>query len=359
MSEFQTGLLVIGALAVVAVFAYNKWQEYRAGKAADESFKSHHPDVLVEEGGGPVPATKAATDHGGRREPVLAPRSQAAPPPGAPAEISGSSIPDARVDYVVEMSGDPAVNPVALAELWAGIEQRFPRRAMLAGLVDGQWVPIAPGAGSGKLEAALQLVSRNGVIGEGELLEFRSGIEALAARLQFSTKAPEMRDALEAARAIDAICAEADIQVAFHVVASPGTAFAGTKVRAAAEASGFVLDARGRFTLSDEDGRELYDLADRDGARFMPATMKDAAPLALTLSMDVPRAPETQRTFDAMLRFGRQLAQLLGGTLVDDNNQPLDERAVSAINAQLLVVRRNLEAQGIAPGSALALRLFT
>lgn len=357
MSEFQAGLLVIGALAVVAVFAYNKWQEYRAGKAADESFRSRHPDVLVGEEGGPVPAIRAAADDAGRREPVLTPRPPVAPPASAPAEIR-SAMPDARVDYVVELSGDPGVNPASLAELWSAIEQRFPRRAMLAGLVDGQWVPMAPGAGSGKLEAALQLVSRNGVLSEGELLEFRSGIETLAARLQFSAKAPEMRDALDAARAVDAICAEADIQVAFHVVAAPGAAFAGTKVRAAAEAAGFVLDARGRFVLSDEDGRELYDLADRDGTRFMPATMKDAAPQALTLSMDVPRAPDTQRTFDAMLRFGKQLAQLLGGTLVDDNNQPLDERAVSAINAQLLVVRRNLEAQGIAPGSALALRLF-
>ena len=359
MSEFQAGLLVIGALAVVAVFAYNKWQEYRAGKAAGEAFRSRHPDVLVGGNAEPMPAARVGADQEGRVEPVLAPPPPVAPPPRSTAEIRGSAMPDARIDYVVEMSGDPAVDPASLAELWAGMEKRFPRRVMLAGLVDGQWVPIAAGAASGRLEAALQLVSRNGVLSEGELLEFRSAAETLAAGLQFSAKAPEMRDSLDAARAIDAVCAEADIQVAFHVVAAPGSSFAGTKVRAAAEAAGFVMDARGRFVLSDEDGRELYDLADRAGTRFVPATMKDAAPQALTLSMDVPRAPETQRTFDAMLRFGRQLAQLLGGTLVDDNNQPLDERAVAAINAQLLVVRRNLEAQGIAPGSALALRLFS
>jgi hypothetical protein len=60
-----------------------------------------------------------------------------------------------------------------------------------------------------------------------------------------------------------------------------------------------------------------------------------------------------------MLRFGKHLANLLGGGLVDDNNQPLDERAVSAINIQLVAVRRSLEEQGIAPGSSLALRLFS
>ena len=36
---------------------------------------------------------------------------------------------------------------------------------------------------------------------------------------------------VEAARALDDICAQADIQVAFHIVAAPGADFAGTKLR--------------------------------------------------------------------------------------------------------------------------------
>ena len=357
MSEFQTGLLLIGALAVAAVFGYNKWQEHRAGRAADESFRSRHPDVLVEDAVISTPHTaQSAAENEPRIEPVMAPRSPVlSGNQGAP----GVAIPDARVDYVIELSGYDQVNAASLGELWSVVEQRFPRRARLAGFVDGQWVPLPPGATSQQLEAALQLVSRQGVLSEGELVEFRSAVETLASKLQLAAKSPEMRGALESARAIDGICAEADIQIAFHIVAAPGSAFPGTKVRAAAEASGFVLDVRGRFALLDEDSRELYELADRDGAMFLPATMKDATPQALTLSMDVPRAPDTQRTFDAMVRFGKHLAHLLGGSLVDDNNQPLDERAVSAINAQLVVVRRGLEANGIAPGSALALRLFS
>ena len=63
----------------------------------------------------------------------------------------------------------------------------------------------------GQLEAALQLVSRQGVLSEGELLEFRSAVETLASRLQLPAKCPEMRDALEAARALDGICAESTI----------------------------------------------------------------------------------------------------------------------------------------------------
>ena len=47
MSEFQTSLVVIGALVIAAVFTYNKWQEYRAGRATDETFRSRHRDVLI------------------------------------------------------------------------------------------------------------------------------------------------------------------------------------------------------------------------------------------------------------------------------------------------------------------------
>lgn len=356
MSEFQTSLVLIGALVIAAVFAYNKWQEHRAGRAIDETFKSGHPDVLigVETRLGP----RADTDEDSRIDPELAHWQ-----PVASTRVADGSadrpLPDPRLDYVIELDAEEAVSVAALHALWSGVEHRFARRASLAAWVDDEWEELKPGGTWRKLRAALQLVSRKGVVSEGELLEFRSAVETLATKLRALAASPEMRGALEAARALDDVCAEADIQVAFHVVAAPGAAFAGTKIRAAAEASGFVLDSDGRFTLTDENSRELYALGDRSGTRFAPGTIKDAALQALTLSMDVPRAPETQRTFDAMVRFGRHLENLLGGGLVDDNNQPLDERAVSAINAQLAMVRQNLEAHGISPGSALALRLFS
>jgi hypothetical protein len=356
MSEFQTSLVLIGALVIVAVFAYNKWQEYRAGRAVDETFRSRHPDVLIgaETGTGLQPGGNEES----HIEPDFASRLPVAEARG-PEQSADQPLPDPRIDYVIELEAQEPVSVAALQEGWASVEHRFALRAGLAAATGGEWGPPHVGGSWRKARAALQLVSRKGVVSESELLEFRSEVETLAAKLRALAVCPEMRDALEAARALDEICAAADIQVAFHVVAAPGAAFAGTKLRAAAEASGFELDRSGRFTLADESGREVYALADRSGGRFDAGTMKDAAPQALTLSMDVPRAPETQRTFDAMVRFGRHLANLLGGGLVDDNNQPLDERAVSAINAQLAMVRQNLEAHGISPGSALALRLFS
>jgi len=358
MSEFQTSLVVIGALVIVAVIAYNRWQEHRAGQAADESFRSRHPDVLIGAESKPESPAGIATGSATRFEPGL--KTQLLFPKTAVFEPAYEAAPPVPVvDYVIALeSGDP-IGVAVLREHWTILEHRFARRAALSAAFDGEWGGLRPEGTWRSARVALQLVSRQGVVSEVELLEFRSGVESMASALGATAAAPEMRDALDAARALDAICAAADIQVAFHVVAAPGASFAGTKVRAAAEASGFLLDRLGRFTLVDEDGRELYALTDRSGAQFGAVAMKEAVPQALTLSMDVPRSPQTQRTFESMVRFGRHLATVLGGGLVDDNDHPLDERATATIGAQLQMVRENLEARGISPGSAIALRLFS
>jgi len=359
MSEFQTSLLIIGAIVVVAVFAYNKWQERRARRAADAAFKSHHADVLL---GGTAAVHKPIAEQAevGRIEPVLAASAPAADQ--LPAAAAGPAEQPEFAQgayYIVELTAAEPVSAAALNEHWTGAAHRFARRAGFAALSEQGWESPLPGRSYAKLQAELQLVNRKGVLSESELLEFRSAVETLAARLGASVAAPEMRAALEAARALDAVCAEADIQVAFHIVSASASSFAGTKLRAAADAAGLALDADGRFVLRDDAGRELYCLGDRSGAQFLAASMKDAAPQGLTLTMDVPRTPDFLHTFNAMVRFGRQLSGLLGGHLVDDNGQPLDERAVEAIAEQLRAVRSTLEAHGIAPGSALALRLFS
>jgi hypothetical protein len=60
-------------------------------------------------------------------------------------------------------------------------------------------------------------------------------------------------------------------------------------------------------------------------------------------------------SYDAMVRT----AQQLGGRLVDDNGNALDERALAAIRAELEAIRARLADLGIEPGSPLALRLFS
>ena len=282
MTDLQLGLLVIGGVAVAAVLIYNRWQERGARREAERAFGSRHADVLLDE----------------RRVPKLEPR-RSPPPPSA----ASGAAPAKGVDYVIELT---LRGPAAVQEAWAPVRQRFARRAMLA--VEGQQV-----------QAALQLVSRSGVVSDAEVIEFRSLVETMAARLGAVVQAPEMRQALDAARELDRVCADTDIQVALHVIGIG-------------------------FTPADFTGQAFQAQPREDG---------------VTLTLDVARTPEPARGYEAMARAGRSLAQARGGRLVDDAGRELDERALASIGAQLDVVRQRLTGCGIEPGSPLALRVFS
>jgi hypothetical protein len=129
-----------------------------------------------------------------------------------------------------------------------------------------------------------------------------------------------MREALDAARELDTLCADADIQVALHVTG---------------ESAGLMTDP----------GALAYQVEIRsDGVSFV---------------LDLPRTAEPARIYQAMVRAARSLADESGGRLVDDNGKELDEHALRAIGAELEAVRTRLAAVGIEPGSELALRLFS
>jgi hypothetical protein len=259
MTDLQLGLLVIGAAVVAGVLVYNRVQERAVGRQAQRDFAAPHADVLVE------PQAK-----------VRAETAQREPAPSAPA-----------IDYVVQVHGVPR----------AVLEQHFGAKAR----VD-------------EAQVALQMVSRRGAVSEAELLDFRSQVEALAAAHGAQVSAPEMRAALEGARALDRACAEVDIQIALHV----------TGVAAALRSAGEPFD-----TLPRPAG-------------------------GVTLLLDVPRSADPAGAYEAMVSSARRL----GGRLVDDNGNGLDERALAAIGAELQATRSRLAELGIEPGSPLALRLF-
>src|SRR5262245_7533087 len=282
MSELQIGLLAIGGRVVAGVLVYNRVQERGARRETERAFRSGHADVLLSE----APA---------RIEPTEAPRTA---PVLTPVTKEEAARPDSRVDYIADLSFAQPVGAASLQEPWRAIERRHARRVLVAGGQDGRgW------------QAALQLVSRDGPVSEADLIEFRSALDALAAAHGGSVSAPEMRAAVDAARQLDEVCSETDIQVVMHLTGGP---FAGTKIRAAAEASGLALEPDGRFALRDDDGRLLYTLGARDGAPFTADGMRTASPSDLTLALDVARAPETRRTFESMTRLGHQLVSVLG-----------------------------------------------
>jgi len=306
MSDLQIGLLAVGAVVVAGVVAYNFVQERRARRSAEEAFGARHADVLLEEAGT-------------RREPSLE------LPPRRTGMPAVATLPDPRLDYVIELALRRSLPAAEVAAHWAPFEHRFAGRALLAVSAAGdEWQPLSASGTCGAVRAALQLVSRAGPVSEAELIEFRSAADTLAASTGASVSAPETREALETARELDQLCAEADIQVVLHVVPQPDAAFP---------------------PGADGGAGDAFVVSPREGGGFV-------------LSLDVPRTADVRRAYDAMVLHARDLCARLGGRIVDDNSQALDERALGAIGVQLETVAGALRSRGIEPGGALALRLF-
>src|SRR5207244_10254982 len=217
----------------------------------ERAFGSRHADALLGE-------------TGARREPAAASRKNA---------MQSGALPDARLDYVIDLAARRGIAAASLLELWAPLEQRFAKRVLLAASKGGGW------------SAALQLVSRAGVASESELIEFRSEVETLAAKVGASVSAPEMRQALDAARSLDRLCAQADIQVALHVVGA-----------AIAEIEGG--EHAFQVTLS-EDG--------------------------ITMTLDDVRAPEHARRFQANTRIASQLDDASGARRIVGMSLPVGD----------------------------------
>ena len=348
MSELQLGLLAIGVLLVVGVFAYNRRQESVARRAAESGFRGGPAEDALLQSEPPRSAPVA---------PERPPHAATRIPPG-----SEAALPDPNVDYIVEASFPSALAASELVQQWKANEHRYATRAIFAcdgGGAGWRRLSVDDLAPVESLRAGLQLVTREGPVSEAELIEFRAAVETLAAATGATVSAPEVRHAAETARALDRFCEDADIQVVVHVVGAGQDGLQGARIRATAEASGLALEDDGRLALRDGDDRLLYALSPSEEPGFEAATL-DAAQLAgISLTLDVPRAPDLSRTFQSMARFATHLAAALDGRLVDDNGNPLDERALAAIGAQLDAVRGEFEAKGIATGSASAQRLFS
>ena len=206
---------------------------------------------------------------------------------------------------------------------------------------------------------ALQLVDRRGPVTDGELARFFDGVQSVAQQAAATMELPPRGELVMRAEALDEFCAAVDIQFVLHVVEAGGGVFAGTKLRGVAEAAGLALEGDGVFRARDEDGGELFTVANLGAERLEADSIKSLATHGLTLSLDVPRVTDGKLAFDRMLATARQLAGVLGGVLVDAQRAPLADAMIDAIRARTGELQARMNEAGIAPGSTRALRLFS
>jgi hypothetical protein len=365
MSELQFGLLAIGAIVVAAVLAYNKWQDIKFRRHAERSLEAGHDDVLMGVG---IRETTAPDANAARAQDRVEPTFEAreADPAGADSTAPGQSDPSEEaslaeeIDFIVSVEAADEIDGEALLDASAAPLAGFSKPVRLEGFdaASAKWGPISPGARYTLLRAGLQLVDRRGPVHDDELTTFGAGVQQAAAVAGALATIPDRSAAMARAAELDEFCGQVDILVAMHI--TPAAApFAGTKVRALAEANAFVLDSDGRFRRRDESGRVMYELASMDATPLRADTMRSMTITGITLELDVPRAPNPTRAFEQFRDLVRQLANVLGGNIVDENRATVSPAAFAQILAQIQAVQRAMSARAIPPGSPLALRLFS
>ncbi|MER2554144.1 MAG: cell division protein ZipA C-terminal FtsZ-binding domain-containing protein [Thauera sp.] len=357
-SELQIALIAAGIAAVVLVVGYNKWQERRHRRDAERAFKSEHRDVLLE------PREDPAGDE--RREPgigdgVDAPRRFSE----APVKRSAPELPrllDSRADCVIRLE---AIEALDVARVWGAQSEQ------LAGLgkpvywfgfndADNVWQLLGPDS-TGACHwfcAALQLVNRQGSIGEADFMRFSGGVQRVAdAVMSLPPGLPPRAETLRNAVELDRFCADLDIQIGVNVVARDGQ-FAGRDVQAATERQGLRLGGDGCYHMLDGE-HSVFSVGNMESGRFSPEGLKGLVTRGLTLVIDVPRVANGGAAFDRMMKTARALADELGGDVVDDNRAPFGAEAATIIRAQIGQFQARMDESGIPAGGALALRLFS
>lgn len=377
MSELQLGLAAIGVLVVLAVIAYNKWQENRLRRKTESAFSTVHEDVLLGE-------HKTAT------EPVL----DNAAGPFAPAspEWSEQRVEHTLGDAVADVPDDDEIEPEAAAatlpyaplnealDCIATLERPTPmsgrdvagraanlfddevaRRAHWEGFdqVAGAWTTVQPDATYAKVRAGFQLATQSGIVSQYQLESFASSTVELALALAADVNVIDTEAAMRRAEQLDRFVADFDVQVGLSVVTqNEGRTIPGTKIRGVAESGGFTLGRDGRYHRYDEHGVELYQLANMEPMPFHAETIRTLTTRGVTLLLNVPRAPGVPTTFRSYIKFARQLTEALDGTLVDDNRQPISERAIEQVGVQLAAIHDAMASGGIPAGTPAAQRLF-
>lgn len=409
MTELQMGLIGLGATAVVGVFAYNKWQEYRHRKLAEAVFKPQHEDVLL--GDGPKAAPRPTIAE--RSEPEIRDQEPPAPiertepvfvdpQPTEPAddymqaayadlpvaedvpvadlaepvpeamenteapEIAAAALPpellDPRLEFVVAMELVEPISAIQILHSQRDVLHRLNKPVHWAGFNERtrEWERLVPDRDLHlrRLRVGLQLVNRMGPVSEGDITIFTNAMQALADELMAVADMPSSR-VLDQAAEIDRFCAAVDLEIGVNLI-SRGAAFTGTKIRALAEAAGMVLGIDGLFTRYDDAGRAQFSLQNYESTQFSADSVRTLTTHGLTFVLDVPRVDHGERVFMQMTELARRFADTLQGVLVDDNRQPLSESQLDHIRREFIgKPQATMAAFGLPAGSPQALRLFS
>jgi FtsZ-interacting cell division protein ZipA len=403
MSELHLTLIGIGAALLLAVWGFNRFQEWRWHRMARSTLGSERPDVLLGElppgaepeapprrsqpgeeppfqphGGAPAepaPSFQPTSDLSAQAglhaaipahpdEPAFSPEA----PPAAPAVLVEAvreelyAPPDEDIEYLVTLG---CTAPISGAELWQHLARATApaRGARWVGrrVTDGGWNVVLADSEQrfDSLRAALLLANRAGPVSELDLERFCSLVSAVATTLQLRAEFPPRAPALQRAEALDAFCAEVDIVVGINVVTPGGQPVPAARIARWAENHAMVLGRDGAFHLRNAQDHTVWRLVNRDPRPFTPAGLGQMTVSGVTFLLDVPLVDAAAERLSPMFDAAATLARELGARVLDDNGAPLGPQQLGRIAQELGTLLNRMESEAIPAGGERARRLFS
>lgn len=362
MSDLQVGLLIIGVLIVLAVIAFNRWQERVYRRQAETLFEKPKQVQNVE------PSLRA--------EPTVR-ETPSDPPQAAAVEIRPATPTSDNAAGSVPSPLDEVIYYVASIQFSEPVSWRRVRETLATSLlpeknvvwygmkVGSAWHALNHRANSDldsselvSLAAGLQLANRAGPIGINDVNALCDVFEALGAAFMGVVDCPDKQGALLRAASLDQFCAAVDIMIEFNIVAPDEAPFDGARLAEVTAKCGLKRTPEGVYAFLNAAGLPVFILSNLDGQPFPDSLDETFATFGIRIALDVPRAQGGIELVDQMYEFAETIARFLGGEVVDDNRRPFESSGVAHIRAQLGAVYALMEEREIIPGSERAQILF-
>ena len=389
MSDLQLSLIIIGIIVIAGVAVFNWLQQHRYRRKVQTAFDHEHNDILLNTHNpedivqriepklnktpisdiqlDPFVQTDSSASYNEPKKTSVTPSPSINISTNTPA--SSSTIPpildyDSNTNYIVNIRSESVIANTYIAKL---LQRKFDFGKLVCWL--GQrhknepWEEItnetnADSDGYVHLKGCLQLADRAGPISEVNLSKFRDLVQDFASQVHAIAECPDIVSTHEKAVMLDKFCAEVDVMIGINIISKDDGAFAGTKIRALAEASGFRLESDGVLKYRDDGNNILFALSNYESPPFLPENMKSLTTHGVTFLLDVPRVAYGERVFDQMTHLAKIFSNTLGGIMVDDNRVPLSNSGILRSKQQLNEIQTSMKKNHINAGSASALRLF-
>lgn len=340
LTELHMALIAGGLGFILLVWAVNLWQERKLRKKIEHIFGAHKQDILL------------AKKNMHSIEPQLPENIGSAPQPITtqnyfpPAE---SLIPilDEQTDCIVELQPEISINGEQLQQMAQRLRHAGSKPIQFEGWDEenAQWQRPEAKKTFQKLRAGILLANRNGPLNAIEFSDFLTHLETIANDITALPDFPSMGQTLNHAQKLDHLFASWDVQISLNILL-PENQYAPEALQSIVLNRGYIERPDGKYLMLDNYGQVVF------------TSTLNLQPPQITLLLDVPRANPQIQPFDRMAVAANDLAQNLGGIVVDDALRTIDPSALLEIEQQLRTHYAEMAEAGVPAGSALALRIF-